>query len=204
MSNATIVTTALAMSLLAGVSGCGDDDETTGDAGSDERAAEDEAGEDLGAAVSEAIDEADLDERECLLADDVVAGVVGEEVMQSGGMGGGSSGGSSSGSDADFSISYEGCNYTLASGAQLTVAELVDTDDATALEGYEQVTRLVGVDDDAVAVAGLGDDAVQNDDDLLILAGDRAFFVTGETEAGADIEPAVLQAIGDEVVAESG
>lgn len=197
MTKATIVMTALSLSLLACGAGGGDDDATSSEAGSEEEVGE-AADEDLGEEVDEAIEDSGVDDLECLLADDVVAEAVGEDVTDSGGTAGGSGGGSG---DVEFSISYAGCNYTLASGGVVTVAELVDTDDATALEGYEQVTRLVGVDDDAVAVPGLGDDAVQNDDDLVILAGDRAFYLTGETEAGDDIDPAVLQALGAELVA---
>ncbi len=201
MTKATIAMTALSMSLLTGVAGCGADDEaTTSDEGSEEEVAE-ETNEDLGEEVAEAIEESGIDDLECLVADDVVAGAVGEDVTDSGGTGGGSGGGSG---DVEFSISYVGCNYDLASGGEVTVAELVDTNDATALEGSEQVTRLVGVDDDAVAVPDLGDDAVQNDDDLVIRAGDRAFYLTGETEAGDDIDPAVLQALGAALVAATG
>jgi hypothetical protein len=171
--------------IFLAASGCGDDDQAADD--------------DVGTAVSQAIEESGIDDLECLLPDAVVAEAVGEDVTGSGGAAGGSGGSAGS---LEFSISYVGCDYTLASGGEVTVAKLVDTDDATAVESYEQVAALVGVDDDAVAVDDLGDDAVQNDEDLLLLVGDRAFYVEGETEAGDDIDPAVLQAVGAAIVAE--
>ena len=59
------------------------------------------------------------------------------------------------------------------------------TDDATAIESYSQVSALVGVDVD-----------------LLILAGDRAYYLTGETEAGDEVELALLEAVGAALVAD--
>ncbi|MBA2282564.1 MAG: hypothetical protein H0W25_15240, partial [Acidimicrobiia bacterium] len=159
------------------------------------------AEEDLGAQVSAAIDDADFDEAECLLPDDVVAEAAGDDVTESSGTGGGSGGGSG---DLEYSYSYAGCDFTLAGGLVLTVAELIDTNDSTVVEGFEQVAALVAVDDDVVPVEGLGDEAVQNDEELLVRVGDRAFLVEGEDDAGGDADPEVLAAVAEALLAEIG
>jgi len=181
--------------LVALAAGCGDD--SGSDSGSGTAADATTTTEDLATEVSEAIDDLDLDDTECLLADEVVADIVGTEVTESGGNFGGT--GLSVG-DVEVSISYEGCEYVLSSGDELTVATAVDSSDGTPVEAFEQLRGLVGVDDDTFAVSDLGDDAVARREKLYVRRGDEVFYLDIDLVSDSTFDVDLLVPLAAEVL----
>jgi hypothetical protein len=183
-----------------GLTACSDGDDdadertpfTRVDAGDADGEGDDADDEGDGADDGDDADAAGGSLRDCAL-EAAVADITGEEVVESG-LRFGTVG--RSGDQGDINLNDEGCGYELASGDRVTLADVVDGEDATALESFEALAAL----DRATEVADLGDEALLLDEDkLYVRAGDRIVVVKHDGDAGP--APGLLEALAAEVLA---
>jgi hypothetical protein len=101
-----------------------------------------------------------------------------------------------SGDGGDVQLNDEGCGYEMASGDRFTLADVVDGDEATAIESFEALEA----SGRGIAVGDLGDSAVIVDGDKLYArTGDRVVVVKYDGDTGVD--QAVLEALAAEAIA---
>jgi hypothetical protein len=190
---------ALVVAILAvlglGLSACSDSDDGAGEPTEFTRAEADEPdgdGGDDGDGQDDGDGSAAGALRDCGLAD-AVADITGEEVVDAGIRFGTVGRGTDAG---DLQLEDEGCGYDLATGDRFVLADLVDGEDATAVESFEAL-EASGF---GAPVANLGDAAVLLDDDkLYVRAGDRIIVVKHDGDVAADQR--VLEALAAEALA---